>query len=87
VFPRPEVKSRLGKFVLVRLWTNDRKPESRSAEWRALLESRFKTSAIPLYATLSPENEVLGTLAFPGGATAESFAKDVAALLDAALNR
>lgn len=85
MFPRPEVKSRLGKFVLVRLWINDRKPGSRSREWREMLEHRFKTSAIPLYATLSPENEVLGTLAFPGGATAESFARDLAALLDAAL--
>ncbi len=85
MFPRPEVKSRLRRFVLARLFTNDRKEGSRSKEWRAMLETRFGTSAIPLYVTLSPGNETLGTLAFPGGATAESFAKELAALLDAAL--
>jgi len=85
VFPRPEVKSRLRKFVLARLFTNDRKEGSRSAEWRAMLEARFRTSGIPLYVTLSPGDEVLGTLVFPGGATAESFAGEMAALLDAAL--
>jgi len=87
VFPRPEVESRFRKFVLVRLWINDRKPGSRSEEWRALLETRFKTSAIPYYATLTPGNETLGTLVYAGGASAESFAKDVAALLDDALAR
>ena len=87
MFPRPEVKSRLAKFVLVRLWTNDRKPESRSHQWRELLEHRFGTSAIPLYAVLSPKDEVLGTLAFPGGATAESFAKELVRLLDDALSK
>ena len=85
MFPLPEVKSRLLKFVCVSLSINDRKPESRSREWRALLESRFKTSGIPLYVTLTPDDEVIGTLAFPGGATAESFAKELSVLLDAAL--
>lgn len=87
MFPRPEVESRLRRFVLVSLSTNDRKEGSRSAEWRAMLEKRFKTSAIPLYVTLSKRDEVLGTLAFQGGATAESFAKELCSLLDAALAR
>lgn len=85
MFPRPEVKSRLERFVRVRLWINDRKPEARSAEWRAMLEKRFKTSAIPFYAALSKDDEVLGTLVYPGGATAEAFAVTTADFLDAAL--
>lgn len=86
MFPRPEIEERLSKFVRVRLWTNDRKPEARSEEWAALLRERFRTSAIPLYATLAPDGSTIGSLAFPGGST-DAFAKRMAALLDEALER
>ena len=77
---------RLSKFVRVRLWINDRKPEARSAEWRRMLEERFGTSAIPLYVTLDADGKELGQgrLSFPGGGP-DSFAPVMAAFLDAAL--
>jgi hypothetical protein len=84
VFPRPEIEERLAKFVLVRLWINDPDPKARSKRWRALLESRFGTTAIPLYAALSKEDAELGRIAFPGG-TLDAFAADLGAMLDAAL--
>lgn len=84
MFPRPEVEERLSRFVLVRLWINDRKPEARSAEWSRILTGRFKTSAIPFYVALSPKDEVLGTIDFPGG-TVDGFAARLAAWLDAML--
>ena len=80
----PEIEDRLRQFVLCRLWTNDRKPEARSAEWRSMLEKRFGTSGIPLYVILSPEDGVVGKLAFPGG-TAASFVRPMADFLDRGL--
>jgi len=87
VFPRPEIEERLGRFVLVRLWTNDRKPEARSAEWREMLEKRFGTTAIPLYVTLDAEGREIGKgrLSFPGGGP-EAFARVMAGFLDAIPN-
>jgi hypothetical protein len=84
VFPRPEIEQRLAKFVRVRLWINDSKPEAQSARWAAMLKARFKTSAIPLYAALSPGDEVLGKIDFPGGSV-DAFAARLAAFLDDAL--
>ena len=84
MFPRPEIEERLSKFVLVRLWINDAKPEAKSARWAAMLRSRFKTSAIPLYVVLSPEDEELGRIDFPGGSV-DAFAARFAAFLDEAL--
>jgi len=84
VFPRPEIQQRLLEFVKVRLWTNDRDPAARSAEWRTLLEKRFGTSSIPLYVILSPDDRTLGTLDFPGGSL-DAFARKMAAWMDAAL--
>ena len=85
MFPRPEIEERLSKFVRVRLWINDPKPEARSARWAAMLRERFKTSAIPLYAVLSPEGEVIGTIDFPGGSV-DAFAARLAKFLDDALS-
>ena len=84
MFPRPEIETRLSKFVRVRLWINDSKPEAKSARWAAMLKERFKTSSIPLYAVLTPEDEVIGTIDFPGGSV-DAFAKRLAAFLDDAL--
>ena len=84
MFPRPEIEARLSKFVRVRLWINDPKPEAKSARWKAVLAERFKTSAIPYYAVLSPADEVIGTIDFPGGSL-DAFAERLAAFLDDAL--
>lgn len=65
----------------VRLWINDRDPAARSPEWDAMLKERFGTSAIPLYVLLSPRDEVLGVLDFPGGSP-EAFARTMAAWID-----
>jgi hypothetical protein len=84
VLPRPEIRRRLAEFVLVRLWTNDRDPAARSPEWRALLEERFGTSAIPLYAALDPDGRTLGSTGFAGGG-ADAFTPLLARFLDEAL--
>ena len=84
MFPRPEIERRLSKFVLARLWINDKKPEARSAEWARMLQQRFGTSAIPYYAALSPRDEVLGTIDLPGGSV-DAFAERLGAWLDQAL--
>ncbi|HEU4395503.1 MAG TPA: hypothetical protein VFS92_08040 [Planctomycetota bacterium] len=84
MFPRPEIEERLSKFARVRLWINDSKPEAQSARWAAMLRSRFKTSAIPYYAVLSPADEVIGTIDFPGGSL-DSFAARLGSFLDDAL--
>ena len=84
MFPRAEIEARFSKFVLVRLWINDKKPEARSAEWARMLQQRFGTSAIPFYAALSPADEVLGTVDFPGGSV-DGFAGRLGAWLDGML--
>ena len=81
MFPRPEIEERLSRFVLVRLWINDKKPEARSGEWARMLQERFRTTAIPLYAALSPENEILGRIDLPGGSV-DAFAGRLARWLD-----
>ena len=86
MFPRPEIEERLSRFVLVRLWINDKKPEARSGEWSRMLTERFRTTAIPFYAALSPRDEVLGTLDFPGGSV-DAFAGRLARWLDEMLAR
>lgn len=81
MFPDPEIAKRMEKFVLVRLWNNDPKPEAQSARWKRMLEERFHTSGIPLYVVLSKDDAVLGTLAFPGG-TPAAFVTKMSAWLD-----
>lgn len=83
VFPLPEIEARLKRFVRAQLWINDRDPAARSAEWSAMLERRFGTSAIPLYAAMTPDGRVLGSIAFRGGLRpSESFAPEFGAWLD-----
>ena len=84
MFPRPEIASRLGRFVRVRLSINDRRPATQSARWARLLRDRFGTSAIPLYAALSPKDVELGKLTFPGGSL-DAFAAKMETWLDAML--
>jgi thiol:disulfide interchange protein DsbD len=62
VFPLPEVRTRLAQFVLVRLYTDG--PELEHEENLRFEEERFGTIALPYYAVMSPQNEIVTT--FPG---------------------
>ena len=82
VFERNKsVHDLLGKFVLTRLYTQGRPG---SEEWSAYLEKSFRTSSIPFYAVLSPDDEVLSTHVFRGGIL-DPFAKEIRDALEAAL--
>jgi thiol:disulfide interchange protein DsbD len=55
VFPVPEVRGELEKFVLVQLYTDGQGPVyDRNREFQ---ESRFKTIALPLYVMIDPSTE------------------------------
>jgi thiol:disulfide interchange protein DsbD len=61
IFSRPEIASALGNFVLVELYTDG---TDAASEANAALElSRFRTSAIPFYAILDPNEKVVATSA------------------------
>ena len=62
MFPRPEVKSELEKFVTVRLYT-DGKGELYEKQQR-MQQEKFGTVALPLYAVVRPDGKCLAT--FPG---------------------
>ncbi|GAB4251867.1 MAG: cytochrome c biogenesis protein CcdA [Acidobacteriota bacterium] len=62
VFPRPEVQELFGRYVLVRLYTDGGRPEHE--ENLRFEQERFATIALPFYAVMSPDDEVLVT--FPG---------------------
>jgi thiol:disulfide interchange protein DsbD len=62
VFTRNEVKTLFEDFVLVRLYTDGQGKVYENN--RAFQEKRFGTVALPLYVTISPEDETLTT--FPG---------------------
>ena len=62
MFPRSEVQELFSRYILVRLYTDGGKPEHEAN--RRLEQERFATIALPFYALMSPEDEVLAT--FPG---------------------
>ncbi|MFQ6674349.1 MAG: protein-disulfide reductase DsbD family protein [Fidelibacterota bacterium] len=62
IFPRPEVQELFDQFVLVRLYTDGTKPEHK--ENLKMEQERFGTIALPLYAIMSPQDEIIAT--FPG---------------------
>ena len=62
LFPEPEVRRILGRYVRLRLYTDG--TGDVHARNRDLQQSRFGTVALPFYAIVSPANQVLGT--FPG---------------------
>ena len=62
IFVVPEVKKLFSQYVLVRLYTDGRKPEHR--ENARFEQARFQTIALPLYAIMSPQDEIITT--FPG---------------------
>ena len=62
VFTLPEVRKRFAQFVLVRLYTDG--PELEHQENLRFEEERFGTIALPYYAVVSPQDEIIVT--FPG---------------------
>ena len=62
VFVRPRVRELFQKYVLVRLYTDGGKPEHEAN--LQMEKDRFQTIALPLYALLTPTDEVIAT--FPG---------------------
>ncbi|GIX07111.1 MAG: thiol:disulfide interchange protein DsbD [Candidatus Poribacteria bacterium] len=59
IFTRPEIADRLGRFVRVRLWTD--LADERSRRYQRMQQERFGTVALPFYAILSPEGDILAT--------------------------
>ena len=62
IFGRPRVRELLQKYVLVRLYTDGGKPEHTAN--LQMEQDRFQTIALPLYALLTPTDEIIAT--FPG---------------------
>jgi thiol:disulfide interchange protein DsbD len=62
MFPRSEIRAELGKFVLVRLFT-DRQGQPYEGQ-QQMERNRFDTVALPLYAVLTPGGQVKAS--FPG---------------------
>lgn len=62
MFPVQNIKSKMDKFVKVRLYTDRR--DSINIANRTMENDRFGTIAMPYYAIVNPENAVLST--FPG---------------------
>ena len=58
MFPRPEIDELLRQFVLVRLYTDGGEPEH--AANMEFEQERFGTIALPLYAIMGPNDEILG---------------------------
>ncbi len=62
ILPRPEIAEHITRFVPVELYTDRDLPEDRAAS--ELQRKLFGTVAVPFYAVVTPEGEILGT--FPG---------------------
>ncbi len=62
VFPLPEVQELFGRYVLVRLYTDG--PDREHEENLNFERDRFGTIALPFYAVVSPDDQVIAT--FPG---------------------
>jgi thiol:disulfide interchange protein len=62
MFPDPQVKKELGRFVVAELFTDREKPDEvraadeKNAERQA---TQFKSAALPLYAIISPDEKTL----------------------------
>src|SRR4029079_10230618 len=59
MFPRPEIAGALGNYVLVELYTDG--SDDASQVNQQLEESKFKTIAIPFYAILDPDENVIAS--------------------------
>jgi thiol:disulfide interchange protein len=61
MFTRPEIASVLGKFVLVELYTDG--TDAASEQNQNLQQTKFGTVAIPHYAILTPEENIVASFA------------------------
>lgn len=59
MFPRPEIQEALSRFVLVELYTDG--TDEASMVNQELQEKKFSTVAIPYYAILTPDEQVVAT--------------------------
>jgi thiol:disulfide interchange protein len=57
MFPRPEIAPLLGEYVRVKLVTDDRQT---GAKWQEYQAATFGTVALPFYAIITPDGEILG---------------------------
>jgi len=62
MFPLPEVQALMGRYVLVRLYTDG--PEEVHERNLHFEKERFGTIALPYYAIMSPDDQIIAT--FPG---------------------
>ena len=62
IFVRPRVRELFQRYVLLRLYTDGGKPEHEAN--LKMEQNRFQTIALPLYALLTPADEIIAT--FPG---------------------
>jgi thiol:disulfide interchange protein len=62
MFPRPEIREAMSRFVLVELYTDG--TDAASEQNQKYQEEKFQTVAIPLYAILDPDEKVVAV--FPG---------------------
>lgn len=62
MFPRPEIRDQLRKFVLVELYTDG--ADAASEQNQQLQQSKFSTIAIPFYVLMDANERVIAT--FPG---------------------
>jgi thiol:disulfide interchange protein len=62
MFPRPEIRAELSKFVLVRLFT-DREGQPYQSQ-QQMEKDRFESVALPLYAIITPNGQIKAS--FPG---------------------
>ncbi len=62
IFVRPAVRELFQRYVLLRLYTDGGKPEHEAN--LQMEQNRFQTIALPLYALLTPADEIIAT--FPG---------------------
>jgi hypothetical protein len=65
MWPRPEIAGAMKDLVLVELYTDG--TDKASEEFQKLEDDRFKTVAIPYYAILDAQGNVVATL--PGRST------------------
>ena len=61
MFPRPEIASALSRFIRVELYTDG--TDEASVQNQTLQEEKFATVAIPYYAILDPEENIIATFA------------------------
>lgn len=81
MFPKPEVRAAMEKFVLVELYT-DELDDPKSEAFQKMQERLFQTVGIPYYAVLNADQEVVGS--FPG---LTKDAKEFVSFLNTALGK